>query len=71
MQRLDKEIEEVLGKAVTNNDLETLYKMDLKAIGEICKDGKHEALRAVAENVAATKVQAVARGNAARQATAE
>ena len=28
-EKLDKEIEEVLGRAVTNGDLQMLYKLDL------------------------------------------
>jgi len=41
MARLDKEIEDVLGRAVSNNDLETLYKLDLKDLNEINKDGSN------------------------------
>jgi len=35
MAKLDREIEEVLGRAVTNNDLEMLYKLDLKMVNQI------------------------------------
>ena len=35
MTNLDKEIEEVLGRAVNNKDLVDLYKLDLKVVNQI------------------------------------
>ena len=66
MARLDKEIEDVLGRAVSNNDLDTLYKLDLKDLNEINKDGVNSQLTDVAQNIAATKIQSISRGKKAR-----
>jgi hypothetical protein len=33
--KLDSQIEEVLGRAVTNKDLVSLYKLDLKVVNQI------------------------------------
>lgn len=35
MKKLDQEIEDVLGRAVNNNDLEMLYALDMKSINAI------------------------------------
>ena len=44
-----------MGRVVTNNDLETLYKMDLKDLRQI-NSGKDERLNELTENLASTKI---------------
>jgi hypothetical protein len=38
MNKLDREIETIVGRVVSNNDLETLYKLDLKDLRKINTD---------------------------------
>ena len=64
--KLDKEIEEVLGKAVNMNDLQMLNKLDLETLNQI-KTEKSGRLNAIAENIAASKIQAIHKGNLARR----
>lgn len=54
-EKLDREIEEFLGKAVTMNDLKMLNKLDLETINKI-NNGKNERLNSIAENLAASKI---------------
>lgn len=61
MLKLDRQIEQIVGRVVTNNDLETLYKMDLKDLRQI-NTGKDERLTDLTETLASTKIQAAARG---------
>ena len=65
MNKLDKEIEEFLGKAVDMNDLDLLYKLDLETVNAI-KSDKDKNLNAIANNIAATKIQATYKGKKAR-----
>ena len=65
MAKLDKDIEEFVGKAVDMNDLEMLYKLDLETVNAI-KGKKEGHLNELANNLAATKIQATYRGNKAR-----
>ena len=55
MKKLDREIEEFLGKAVDMNDLETLAKLDLETVNAI-NEKKEGHLNAIANNLAATKI---------------
>ena len=55
MNKLDKEIEMIVGRVVTNNDLETLYKLDLKDLRAI-NSNKEEKLTDLVENLAITKI---------------
>jgi hypothetical protein len=64
--KLDKAIEEVLGKAVDMNDLQLLNKLDLETLNAIRSD-KSQKLNAIAENLAAHKIQAVHKGRMARR----
>lgn len=64
--KLDKEIEEVLGKAVNMNDLQLLNKLDLETLNQI-KTDKSQRLNEIAENLAAHKIQAVHKGKMARR----
>ena len=50
--KLDKEIEEVLGKAVSMNDLQLLNKFDMEAMNKIRNEKTHR-LNSIAENLAA------------------
>lgn len=61
MNKLDKEIEMIVGRVVSNNDLETLYKLDLKDLRKI-NTNKDERLTELTEDLAATKIQSVAKG---------
>jgi hypothetical protein len=70
MNKLDKEIEVLVGRVVTNNDLETLYKLDLKELRAI-NSNKEEKLTDLVENLATTKIQAAARGRKDRAMVAE
>lgn len=65
MQRLDKEIEELIGKAVDMNDLEILTKLDLETLNSIRTEKDHH-LNAIAENIAATRIQATYKGKKTR-----
>ena len=61
MNKLDKEIEMIVGRVVSNNDLETLYKLDLKDLRQI-NSNKDERLTELTEDLAATKIQSVTKG---------
>jgi hypothetical protein len=61
MNKLDREIEMIVGRVVSNNDLETLYKLDLKDLRKI-NTNKDERLTELTEDLAATKIQSVAKG---------
>ena len=65
MLKLDRQIEQIVGRVVTNNDLETLYKMDLKDLRQI-NTGKDERLTDLTETLASTKIQAATRGKLQR-----
>ena len=66
--KLDREIEDVLGRAVNQNDLSALHKLDLKTINQI-DNGKNEQLHSLAQSMAATKIQALFRSVKARMDT--
>lgn len=66
MNKLDREIESIVGRVVSNNDLETLYKLDLKDLRKINSD-KDERLTDLTETLASTKIQAAARGKQDRK----
>jgi hypothetical protein len=53
--KLDAQIESIIGKAVTANDLDMLYQLDLGAINQI-NSGKSDRLNELAQNLAASKI---------------
>ena len=65
-QKLDKELEAILGRAVTMEDLEALYQMDLKLLGQI-EAGIGNKIGSLREIIMARYVQKAWRGYVARK----
>ena len=63
---LDKELEKILGRAVTMEDLEALYQMDLKLLGQI-EAGLNNKIGSMREIIMARYVQKAWRGFVARK----
>ena len=63
--KLDKQIESIIGKAVTSNDLDMLYQLDLGQINAI-NTGQSERINELAQNLAASKIQSAYRGKKGR-----
>lgn len=62
---LDKEIESILGRAVTQADLDDLYLQDMKLLNQI-KAGLNNKIGTYKQIIAAIKLQKVWRGKLAR-----
>ena len=63
---LDKELESILGRAVTMEDLEASYKLDLKLLGQI-EAGLNNKIGSLREIIMARYVQKTWRGYVARK----
>ncbi len=62
---LDKEIESILGRAVTQADLDDLYLQDMKLLNQI-EAGLNNKIGTYKQIIAAIKLQKVWRGKLAR-----
>ena len=67
-KKLDKELEAILGRAVTMADLEALYQQDLKLLGAI-EAGIGNKIGSLREIIMARYVQKAWRGYVARKRT--
>lgn len=68
--KLDRELESILGRAVTMEDLEALYQMDLKLLGSI-EAGLNNKIGSLREIIMARYVQKAWRGFCARKRVKE
>ena len=67
-KKLDKELEAILGRAISMEDLEALYQMDLKLLGQI-EAGIGNKIGSMREIIMARYVQKAWRGYCARKRT--
>jgi hypothetical protein len=63
--KLDREIEEVFGRAVNNNDLGKLYELDMAQLSKISQ-GSGPRVQGVIRNMAASRIQAAFRAKKVR-----